>query len=421
MELKEATYKSTEIGLIPEDWELRELKYLLKSKPSYGINAPAVDYKDHLPQYLRITDISDEGSYLKNGKVSVKHSDSNNFKLEEGDLVFARTGASVGKTYLYDSKDGELVYAGFLIKVSPDPEKLNTKLLFAFTRTQPYWNWVKVMSMRSGQPGINGNEYGSLKIPLPPTTEEQQAIATALSDVDTLISNLDKLIAKKKAIKQGAMQRLLKSPTLGGQRLPGFEGEWVEKRVSQIMNVSRGGSPRPIQAFMTHSQNGINWIKIGDTEKNGKYITSSQERIIPEGEMFSRKVNIGDFLLSNSMSFGRPYILKIDGCVHDGWLVLQNYQTSLDTEFLYYLLTSNVVYQQYMSKAAGSGVLNLNKELVKTIDLVFPKTLDEQQAIAKVLFDMDKEIESIETKKSKYLRIKQGMMQELLTGKTRLV
>ena len=172
---------------------------------------------------------------------------------------------------------------------------------------------------------------------------------------------------------------------------------------------------------MTSSPTGINWIKIGDTSSTSKYITETKEKIIPDGINYSRKVNIGDFLLSNSMSFGRPYILKIDGCIHDGWLVLQNYQKSFDTEFLYYSLMSKYVFNQYLTKASGSGVLNLNKELVKTVELNKPININEQIRIATILSDMDKEIEALESKKAKYEQIKQGMMQELLTGKTRLV
>jgi type I restriction enzyme S subunit len=172
---------------------------------------------------------------------------------------------------------------------------------------------------------------------------------------------------------------------------------------------------------MTTASDGVNWIKIGDTSKLSKYITSTKEKIIPEGKQFSRSVNVGDFLLSNSMSFGRPYILKIEGCIHDGWLVLQNYQDSFDREFLYYTLMSKDVFDQYLSKASGSGVLNLNKELVKVVELNRPKDLDEQKAIAQILSDMDVEITQLESKKEKYQAIKQGMMQELLTGKTRLI
>ncbi|MFM6153395.1 MAG: restriction endonuclease subunit S, partial [Sphaerospermopsis kisseleviana] len=161
--------------------------------PDYGINAAAVPYSDMLPTYIRITDISEDGNFLAENKVSVIHQNAHNYFLEIGDIVLARTGASTGKSYLYNVKDGKLVFAGFLIRVRPDTQKLYPRYLKGYLETQSYWNWVKVMSMRSGQPGINGNEYSHLKIPLPPLAE-QKAIAQSLSDVDNLITAIDKLI-----------------------------------------------------------------------------------------------------------------------------------------------------------------------------------------------------------------------------------
>lgn len=196
--------------------------------------------------------------------------------------------------------------------------------------------------------------------------------------------------------------------------------DWEEKLLGEVISVFRGGSPRPIQNFITNESNGLNWIKIGDTSPKGKYIKDTREKIIPEGEKYSRRVNVGDFLLSNSMSFGRPYILKTEGCIHDGWLVLQNYDLHFESEFLYYLLTSKLVIDQYKSKASGSGVLNLNKELVKNVSLQYPK-ISEQTRIATILSDMDSEIEALEQKLAKARQIKQGMMQELLTGRIRLI
>ena len=426
-QLKEG-YKKTEVGIIPNDWTPKtygELFHFLttssfsRDQLSQEGDVRCVHYGDIHTKYHQFIDFQNGfNSFidLENGKKYPF--------IKDGDIIMADASedySGIGKsvevknlgdklaisglhTFLLRDKDGDFVdgfkaYIHSMTPVKKSMDRLATGL--------------KVY-------GVSKANLKTVLVPVPPKPE-QKAIATALSDVDTLITNLDKLIAKKKAIKQGAMQRLLKSPAQGGQRLPGFEGEWKCDAIHKIMKVFRGGSPRPIQAFLTTASNGVNWIKIGDTEKNGKYITSCEEKIIPEGESNSRKVNVGDFLLSNSMSFGRPYILKIDGCIHDGWLVLQEYQKHLDTEFLYYLLTSRQVLNQYLSRAAGSGVLNLNKDLVNSVELEFPKSLNEQKAIASILFDMDKEIESLETKKSKYLHIKQGMMQELLTGKTRLV
>ena len=121
------------------------------------------------------------------------------------------------------------------------------------------------------------------------------------------------------------------------------------------------------------------------------------------------------------MSFGRPYILDIDGCIHDGWLVIQNYQEAYDMQFLYYILGSNSVIEQYIAMAAGSSVKNLNKEKVANVILKAPKSLIEQRAIADILSNMDKELTELEIKRTKYQALKQGMMQQLLTGKIRLI
>jgi len=196
--------------------------------------------------------------------------------------------------------------------------------------------------------------------------------------------------------------------------------DWRLVNVGDYIDINRGGSPRPIQQYITLSLEGINWIKIGDTSVNSKFILSATEKIIKEGLQYSRFVKCGDLLLSNSMSFGRPYILKIDGCIHDGWLVLQNYHEAFDTDYLYYALTSRYVLNQYLQKAAGSSVLNLNKEIVKSVKVLLPPTKSEQTAIATALSDTDALIENLEKLIAKKRNIKQGVMQELLTGRKRL-
>ena len=201
-------YQKTEIGTIPEDWNVKHLKDALKTNPRYGINAAAVPYRDSLPIYIRITDISEAGYFAPESLVSVNQENSDQYYLEEGDLVFARTGASVGKSYLYNPNDGKLVFAGFLIRIRPNENILLPDYLSQYVRTKAYWDWVQLMSMRSGQPGINGNEYGQLLVPFP-DMKEQRAIATVLSDMDAEIAALETRRAKTQALKQGMMQQLL--------------------------------------------------------------------------------------------------------------------------------------------------------------------------------------------------------------------
>lgn len=194
---------------------------------------------------------------------------------------------------------------------------------------------------------------------------------------------------------------------------------WESVELGRSADIYRGGSPRPIQDYLTQSRDGVNWIKIGDVAQNAKYINTTKEKIKPEGTLYSRFVTKGDFILSNSMSFGRPYILGINGCIHDGWLTIQNYQEFFDTDFLYYVLGSEETIQQYISMAAGSSVQNLNKEKVSHVVVVKPP-ISEQRRIAEALSDMDTLLTAMEKLIAKKRDIKQGAMQELLTGKRRL-
>ena len=154
--------------------------------------------------------------------------------------------------------------------------------------------------------------------------------------------------------------------------------EWV--RLGAVLEIARGGSPRPIQQYLTTESDGINWIKIGDTDKGGKYIYKTKEKIRPEGVTKSRMVHSGDFLLTNSMSFGRPYILKTDGCIHDGWLVLSNRFECYSVDFLYYILSSPFAYYQFCDSVSGAVVKNLNSD--KVANALFPlPPLSEQHRI----------------------------------------
>ncbi|MDD3035889.1 MAG: restriction endonuclease subunit S [Candidatus Saccharimonadaceae bacterium] len=156
---------------------------------------------------------------------------------------------------------------------------------------------------------------------------------------------------------------------------------WSWVKLGFVAEVARGGSPRPIENYLTDSDDGINWIKIGDVASGSKFITQTNEKIIPAGLSKTRFVHAGDFLLSNSMSFGRPYILKISGCIHDGWLVLHPNQTVIVQDFLFYALSSSIVYSLLANLASGSTVKNLKSDSVKNLWFPIPP-LTEQQRIA---------------------------------------
>ena len=194
--------------------------------------------------------------------------------------------------------------------------------------------------------------------------------------------------------------------------------EWV--RLGGIAEIVRGGSPRPIKSFLTTEDTGVNWIKIGDGERYGKYITSTAQKIITTGMSKSRFVHSGTLLLSNSMSFGRPYILKIDGCIHDGWLAIFDYEKLFNQNYLYYLLCSPLLYNQFASKAAGAVVQNLNKDKVKASLVPLPPLYEQQRLVARIesLFvKLDAAREKVQSVLDSHETRKAALLHDAFTGK----
>ena len=159
---------------------------------------------------------------------------------------------------------------------------------------------------------------------------------------------------------------------------------WEIKKLGEVCTIERGGSPRPIQNYLTEADDGINWIKIGDATEGSKHITSTKEKIKPEGMKKSRFVHKGDFILSNSMSFGRPYILAVDGCIHDGWLVIHDNDNRFDKNYLYYYLGSPNIYTEFKRLAVGGVVNNLNSELVRNVKVCIPPLVEQEKIVAEL-------------------------------------
>ncbi|EKS5416935.1 restriction endonuclease subunit S [Salmonella enterica] len=202
---------------------------------------------------------------------------------------------------------------------------------------------------------------------------------------DEPASVLLKRIAAEKAelVKQGKIKKSKPLPEISEDDEP-FDlpkgWEWV--RFGDICEIERGGSPRPIKDYLTSEKDGLNWIKIGDTDIGGKYITSAEEKIKPSGLHKTRMVYPGDFLLTNSMSFGRPYITLIEGCIHDGWLRISP-PSSLDKDFLYQLLSSPFIAKAFKEKASGAVVLNLNADKVRETFILVPPFSEQQRIVTK--------------------------------------
>lgn len=191
--------------------------------------------------------------------------------------------------------------------------------------------------------------------------------------------------------------------------------EWQRVRLGDIATITRGGSPRPIENFITDEKDGLNWLRIGDIEPSEKYITRTSQKIKKEGLSKTTLVKNGDFILSNSMSFGRPYIMKIEACIHDGWLAFKDIRSNIvNTEFLYYLFESDLLQNNFKAIAAGSGVKNLKKETVSNISINIP-TFFEQKKIAEILSMVDLEIGKTDEIILQTEKLKEGILKNIFT------
>ena len=206
-------------------------------------------------------------------------------------------------------------------------------------------------------------------------------------------------------------------------RFPEFKSQpqWKIKELGKISNILRGGSPRPIDGFITNDKNGLNWLKIGDVDKNAKFISMTNERVIVEALSKTREVNPGDLIMSNSMSFGRPYIMKIKSCIHDGWIAVTDISSKIHLDYLYYFILSDDAQRYFLNAAAGGGIKNLNADIIKKLPVVYSDIKKEQQKIADSLSSMDGLITANTRKLETLKSYKKGLMQKLFPAEGKSV
>ena len=392
-------YKQTEIGLIPEDWNVILFGQLI-SNLCYGPRFSSRDYsKDGNVKTIRGTDINQKGE-IKYEQVPIAKLPTdliNYHKLISGDLVMITT-ADCGLTGVYVENGFPFIASAYAVRISLNSNACPFFFKHLF-QTEFAKEQIDLFIRKGTVSNLPGSDISKFKFSLPPTLTEQEAIANALTDIDTLITNLENLIAKKKAIKQGAMQQLL----TGKKRLQGFTREWEVKKIRDFSDVGRGrvishneinkskAKKHPVYSSQTSNNGVMGYIDTFDFD--GDYITWTTD-----GE------NAGTVFLRN----GKFNCTNVCGTIK----LKRN-----DFSFISYLLST--IAPNYVSRNLANP--KLMNEPMKNIELTFPKDIKEQQAIAEILSDMDLEIEALETQKSKTQYLKQGMMQELLTGKTRLL
>ena len=416
-------YKPSPLGIIPEDWEVKRLGEACTFLRNNTLSRNQLNETSGKVQNVHYGDILVKFPSILNARAeSIPYVNQDDYKdtlnefIEDGDIIMADTAEdeTVGKACEIINVDSKRILAGLhTMLIRPQKGLFASSFLGYHINSNSYRRQLNAL-MQGIKVCSLGKQVIANTFLLVPPFPEQQRIVSVLSLWDTAIAKQTALIEQLTLRKRGLMQQLL----TGKKRLKGFEGEWMDVRLGDVASINRGGSPRPIEDYITKGE-GYNWIKIGDVDQDAKYITNTEEKIIKEGLSKTRFVKSGDFILSNSMSFGRPYILKIDGCIHDGGLVIQEYGQTFNIDFLYYILGYDTTLAQYKSMAAGSGVLNLNKEIVKEVQLKIPP-IEEQIAIASILVNADKEIDIQKQKLAAMQEQKKGLMQVLLTGKRRI-
>jgi type I restriction enzyme, S subunit len=411
-------YQQTEVGVIPEDWQIATLAALFDFQN--GVNADKSAYGRGLPFVNVLEAITYSHLYGPEipGKVTLSQSAATSYSVERGDVLFNRTSEvqeEIGLAATYLGAD-RVVFGGFVIRGRPRDRRLFPSFSGYALRSSLIRSQIIPMGQGAIRANIGQQNLGSVVVPMP-SFVEQEAIAEALSDADALIESLEQLISKKRAIKLGAMQELL----TGRRRLPGFTDEWESNRLGRIGTFLKGKGIRKDQV----SADGLPCIRYGEiyTDHND-HIRQFQSFIRADVASESQRLRKGDVLFAGSgetaEEIGKCVAFLGDMEAYAGGDIVILRPVGQDSKYLGYILNHPLVANQKAQPGQGDAVVHISARNLARLHVCLPKSC-EQKAIAAVLSDMDDEIAALEQTAAKARLVKQGMMQELLTGRTRLV
>ena len=341
-----------------KEYKLGELT--IDGKGSYGIAAPAVDYDSNKYTYLRITDINDDGTLNKSGLKSVDDKNAHKYLLQQNDIVFARTGASVGRSYFYDERDGELVYAGFLIKYSIDPTKVNPKILKFYTHSQAYYDWIQTVDNGATRGNINAQTYASMPIILP-ERHEQNRIVSILSSLDDKIE----LLHRENATLEQMAETLFRQWFVVEAK-----EEWEEVKLGDILSVKGGTTPSTKEPSCWDGD--IAWTSPRDvTTLNGLYLFETEKKITQKGleQISSGLLPAGTLLMSSRAPVGVLAFAEIPLAINQGYIAILD-DKGYPKEFIYLWLKLNM--DLVHSYSNGSTFMEISKSAFKSLDIVIP-------------------------------------------------
>ena len=354
---------------------VKKVNYVWEQRKLGEIADKAVDNRGKTPFISKegthpLLEVASLGSGAPDYSKVTKYLSDETFKTElrayikEGDILFSTVG-SIGLVSFMDTNENAAI-AQNIVAFSAN-ESYDSKFLYAMLSTEENQYKAQRIVMGAVQPSIKVSQLVDVEYFVTENIAEQRKLGEYFLNLDHLIT-----------LHQRKICIFIKKMPI----------DWEQRKFSELVTIERGGSPRPIDKFITNDENGLNWVKIGDAPEQGNYITQTAEKIRPEGLSKTREVHPGDLILSNSMSFGRPYIMAIDGCIHDGWLAIRNTQKNFDLKFLCTLLGTDGMLNQYKAMAAGSTVNNLNKELVGGTTIAFP-IMEEQIKIGEYFSNID--------------------------------
>lgn len=393
---------------IPKNWNSKTLGDFLEKMEGGGTPSKEnPDFWNGSIPWASVKDVVTHNPYDTQDHISEKGLQNSSSRIVPNGTLIVPTRMALGHAVVFKV---DVAINQDLKALYPKKNLLNQYLFHWFNSKKEF---IERLGSGSTVSGIQQNELKKIKFNLP-SLPEQSRIIGVLNTWDRAIEKLKRKIEVKKEIKKGLMQELL----TGKKRFSGFGDKWKQIEIGNFCEIKRGGSPRPIQHYMTEDGDGLNWLKIGDVPKGSRYIFRTTGKIRKEGLNRTTVVNEGDFILSNSMSYGRPYIMKLSACIHDGWLALKNISSEVNKDFLYYLLSSELIQAKFRSISAGSGVLNLKKESVAEVVIQIP-SLQEQNQIAKLLTASDDEIDGLEHKLSILINQKKYLLNNLVTGTIR--
>lgn len=385
---------------------------LNKGKEFFGYGTPIVNYTDvYKNRGLKKADIR--------GKVCLTPDEIHRFDVRKNDVFFTRTSETpdevgMSAVLLEDVENG--VFSGFVLRGRPKNDMFVLEYCKYCFSTEAVRNAIITGCTYTTRALTNGKQLSAIELPVPPKPE-QEAIAEALSDIDTLIVNLEKLIAKKKAIKQGAMQELL----TGKRRLPGFDSEWKTVQIGTFTSVFSGGTPSTANPLYWGGN--IPWMSSG--ELNMKIVREVRGRITATGMENSSTRMIPAFcvligLAGQGKTRGTAAFNTFPLCTNQSIAAIFPNESQFDSKFLYFYMDTQYTELRELS-AGGGGRGGLTKKLIEDFYVTIPSDIKEQVSIAEILTDIDDEIENLEKELYKTTAIKQGMMSELLTGRIRLI